>query len=87
MDKDQLQLGFVEDNEIWKEEWIGMPEYEQEKLDPQRTIFIHFRSEEDARDFEKVIGQKIYPKEKSYWHPVRVPQKPNDYRYMEEIDD
>ena len=87
MDKDQLQLGFVEDNEIWKEEWIGMPEYEQEKLDPQTTIFIHFRSEEDARDFEKVIGQKIYPKEKSYWHPVRVPQKPNDYRYMEEIDD
>ena len=83
MEKDQLNLGFIEEKEIWEQEWVGMPEYLQENQDPVRTIYIHFRTEEDVEDFEKVIGQKIYPKDKSYWHPVRVPRKASLYRWID----
>ena len=36
-----------------------MPEFVQEDLSPYRTIYVHFKNEEDFRAFEKLIGQRI----------------------------
>ena len=53
----------------WQAEWQDMPEYEQKDLSPYRMVYMFFKCEEDVRDFERKIGQKIHPLRKSYWHP------------------
>jgi hypothetical protein len=53
----------------WKKHWKGMPDYNQENNAPYRTIYVHFRNEEDYQDFAKKIGQDITSKTKSCWHP------------------
>lgn len=53
----------------WESHWQDMPEYKQEDLSPYRMIYIFFKNEEDVKDFEQKINQKIHPLRKSYWHP------------------
>ena len=53
----------------WQAEWQDMPEFKQEDLAPYRMLYILFKSENDVKDFESKIGQKIHPLRKSYWHP------------------
>ena len=53
----------------WQTEWQDMPEFKQEDLAPYRMLYILFKSENDVKDFESKIGQKIHPLRKSYWHP------------------
>jgi len=43
----------------WRAEWQDMPEYEQKDLAPYRMLYMFFKCEEDVRDFERKIGQKI----------------------------
>ena len=52
-------------------EWVGMPEFVQEKKEPFKTLTIRFESEADYEDFAKLIGQKLTPKTKSIWHPFK----------------
>lgn len=56
-------------DEPWKEHWGGMPDYEQEENKPYKTIYVHFRSEEDYQEFARMIGQKLTEKTKTIWHP------------------
>lgn len=58
-----------EDKE-WKKYWKGMPDYEQEDNPTYKTIYVHFRNEEDYKEFSKLIGQNITDKTKSIWHPA-----------------
>jgi len=51
-------------------EWAGMPEYEQQNLTPHKTIFVHFKNDEDVAAFAKAIGQAFTPRTKSIWFPV-----------------
>jgi len=62
-----------EDIELFDEypEWVGMPEFVQEKKEPFKTLIIRFESESDYQDFAKLIGQKLTPKTKSIWHPFK----------------
>jgi hypothetical protein len=57
---------------LWKKEWVGMPEFVQEKQEPYSQIIVRFNSEEDLQDFAKLIGQKLTNKTKSIWHPKYV---------------
>ncbi len=50
-------------------EWVGMPEFVQEKKEPFSKIIIRFENESDLNDFSEKIGQKLTPKTKSIWHP------------------
>lgn len=73
----------IKDGE-WKQEWIDMPEFEQENLAPYRTIYIHFRNDEDVEAFAKLIGQKITPKNKAYWFPKQKAKYSASKRYVDE---
>lgn len=50
-------------------EWVGMPEFNQKKIEPFKTLTIRFETEDDYLDFQKLIGQKLTVKTKSIWHP------------------
>lgn len=54
------------------EEWVGMPEFENEDLSPYRTIKVHFANENDVQEFARTIGQKITEKTKYVWFPKQV---------------
>ena len=59
------------DNNIWKEYWVGMPEFVQPKKEPYSTIIFRFETEEDLQAFSELIGQKLTGKTKSAWHPEK----------------
>ena len=52
-------------------EWVGMPEFIQEKKEPYKTLTIRFETEKDYQEFAELIGQKLTPKTKSIWHPFK----------------
>ena len=66
--KNKTQEALFEMKEVWQEEWEDMPEYVQEYQGAHRTIYVHFRNQEDVDEFSELIEQKIFPKYKSYWY-------------------
>jgi len=54
-----------------REEWVGMPEFVQEKKEPYKVLNIRFETEEDYQHFASLIGQKLTEKTKSIWHPYK----------------
>jgi hypothetical protein len=67
-----------------KEEWVGMPEFVQNKKEPFSKIVLRFETEEDLNDFAKLIGQKLTPKTKSLWFPHKPHIKPYVRRWVDE---
>ena len=59
------------DEEEWKKEWIGMPEFKQKKVvdKPYAQINFKFATKEDLDAFAKLIGQTLTNKTKS----ARIP--------------
>lgn len=55
----------------WQKEWVGMPEFVQEKQEPFSKIVVRFETEQDLKDFAELIGQKLTPKTKSIWFPFK----------------
>lgn len=53
------------------QEWVGMPEFVQEKKEPFSKIVVRFETEDDLNSFAELIGQKLTPKTKSIWHPFK----------------
>lgn len=64
------------------EMYNGMPEFEQDEL-VHRTLFIHFRNDEDVERFAKLISQRVTPKNKSYWFPEEVKDVRDSEKYEE----
>jgi hypothetical protein len=52
-------------------EWVGMPEFVQEKKEPFKELIIRFDTEDGYLDFQKIINQKLTNKTKSIWHPFK----------------
>ena len=52
------------------EEWKGMPEFGYE-APAVKTLYIHFKTQEDVQNFAKFIGQQIGEKTKYIWYPQR----------------
>ena len=68
--KDTPQSFFnLDDFSKWKKEWIGMPEFIQEDLNPVQQIIVSFATEEDVQEFAKFIDQKLTNKTQSIWYP------------------
>ena len=63
------------DAKWWEEHWQQMPEYDNEILKPWKQLIVSFSSEEDYRDFEKLIGQALTLKTRSIWFPKVDAQK------------
>jgi hypothetical protein len=64
-----------------KDEWTGMPEFNQNDLTPHRQIIISLASDEDVLAFSELIGQNITDKTKSLWFPKMENEKAYDKRY------
>ena len=62
-------LGDYEEVNDPLEERKGMPEFEQDDLNPTRQVIVSFRDEKAVQDFAELVGSKISPKTKSIWYP------------------
>lgn len=74
----------IEDLEKWKTEWIGMPEFVQEDLDPVQQIMVSFETREDVEKFAELTKQKLTYKTKSIWYPESSKEKPSNFIYIDE---
>lgn len=72
------------DQDEWKKEWQGMPEFVQEDLSPYKTLQVHFASHEDMEKFSELIGQSLTIKTRSIWFPKAKIIKVCDKRYIDE---
>jgi hypothetical protein len=52
-------------------EWVGMPEFVQQKKGPFKEVIVRFETEADYNEFQQLIGQKMTLKTKSIWHPFK----------------
>ena len=77
MSKDQLEL-------IEETEWVGMPEFEMQKVRPFSAITIRFETAEDLAAFADLIGQRLTDKTKSIWHPHKPHALPDKKMYFDE---
>jgi hypothetical protein len=72
MKEKETQLSvFDQNDEKWKSEWVGMPEFVQQKKEPYAKIIIRFENEKDLQDFATLIGQGLTKKTKSIWFPFK----------------
>lgn len=74
----------LDDVKKWSEEWKDMPEFVQRDMSPFQSIIVHFESEEDMKEFSKVIGQNITHRTKSIWFPKYNRERPSNYIYDQE---
>lgn len=75
----------------WEEEYIGMPEYINDKpSEPAQTAVFKFKTMEDFNEFMSVVKKELYDDqrvfdgnqsktEKSTWYPL--PSRPSDHIY------
>lgn len=66
-DKDQIPLFDLPAEH--EEHWQGMPSFEQQDLEPYRSLLIHFANPIDQANFADLIGQKITDSTRSLWYP------------------
>lgn len=59
--------------EQWREEWVGMPEFVQERQREFAKITVRFRCQADLDDFAALIGQKLNARSQCTWHPELPP--------------
>jgi hypothetical protein len=83
-----IDLSFEDENDRDRL-WVGMPEFVQEEKKTYKTIYLHFRNEEDFKEFvtkyksfdsDQVISQKT----KSMWYPHLDKDENSLKRYFEE---
>lgn len=72
------------DNREWREHWVDMPEFEQERVKFYKKLAVNFESEEDYLKFADLIGQKLTEKTRSIWYPEHKPTKVNVMRWIVE---
>ena len=62
-------------------EWVGMPEYDNNDVTAYKTLKLHFRCEEDIKEFAKLLNQKITSNTKSLWYPELERETFTDLEY------
>jgi hypothetical protein len=70
----------------WRKYWIGMPEFRQEENPAFKTIYLHFRNEEDYKAFAKLVEQNLSMNTKSIWYPKLDREENSLLRWIEEND-
>lgn len=67
--------------DAWKKEWVGMPEFVQEDLQPEFQVTINFECKQDMEDFSKLLGQTVTPDRRGIWFPEAEIGRFADKRY------
>lgn len=86
-DKEFKQDFLFEQSEIekdWEKEWVGMPEFVQERKEEYAKIIVRFRNEEDLQEFAKLVEQNLNIKTQSIWFPKLIFQDHFSKRYINE---
>lgn len=74
----------IDEIELWRKEWVGMPEYEEGET-IFKTIKVHFKNEEDYLSFCSFIGQtNMTSKTKSIWYPEQKRGKNSLLRWIDD---
>jgi len=86
---DFLGIENIDNDDKWKKYWVGMPEFEQEDKKTYKTIYLHFRNEEDFKEFVKKYksidsDQTISDKTKSMWYPHLAKDENSLKRWFEQ---
>jgi len=68
----------------WKDQWVGMPEYDHRNLEPWRSIKVHFRNEDDWQAFSRLVEQRLPIGQNSIWYPKAEIGHYADKRYATE---
>lgn len=66
---DLLKFGYQYEDIDYDQLWQGMPEFEQDNIEKYKEIKISFLTEDDYREFSKLINQNLTDKTKSIWFP------------------
>jgi hypothetical protein len=62
-------------------QWIGMPEFVNEEVNPYARIVVRFDNADSLAEFAKLINQHLTHKTLSIWYPM-IPRGLNsDLRY------
>lgn len=69
-----------------RDEWQGMPEFEQEALSKYKTIQVVFQTEDAMKAFARLVGQTITDKTGMIYYPARQQPEAEIYR-MNESDE
>lgn len=83
-DEESEEGGIDTQNATWKQYWVGMPEYEQNDKKTFKTLYLHFRNQEDYDAFAKLIDQNLTMKTKSIWYPKLERDENSLKRWIEE---
>lgn len=51
------------------DEWVGMPEFEQDGIKPFHSLILHFKTEQNMKDFSSLVQQVINPTTKYLYYP------------------
>jgi hypothetical protein len=54
-----------------EQEWVGMPEFKQNKIESYAKIILRVDSQEDLDELSRRLEQKFTPKTKSAWFPFK----------------
>lgn len=65
-------------------EWVGMPEFVQEKQEPYAKIILRIKNKEDLELLSKLLNQPFTQKTKSAWFPALVRGIHSNKRYVDE---
>jgi len=66
----ELDLGTeIVQDDFFKKEWQGMPEFTMNPEVPMRTIKVSFKTQDDIDAFSMLIGQIINENIENYWFP------------------
>lgn len=81
----EIEDNAPKDNKEWREHWLEMPEFEQDKVTHFKKLLINFETEKDYNAFGDLIGQKLTKKTRSIWYPEHKPAKNTVLRWV--LDD
>lgn len=71
MNSNNCNMNLIETKSFYEEQWVGMPEFIQEKKEPYTKIIIRVDNESNLDELSKLLGQKLTPKTKSIWFPFK----------------
>ena len=83
--KDMEILPMIDSNVVLDPmaEWKNMPDYNQEKLHPKKSLLVHFETEHDFEQFFILIGRKHTDKTKFIWWPEQEEFTTKDKEYQQ----
>ena len=65
----ELQSPLFKQEEEWRKEWIGMPEYNSTDKTAVKSLKVNFETFDDMKAFSDLIGYNITKKTSSIFYP------------------